>query len=331
MRYRRKTAHGPGLVLVAMAVTWTTASSVEENPARQRAGGETRDAVTWPRVPVSVSPLQVIEVRSRDGEKAIAVLRKPPGDGPFPAVVFLHGGLRKLPLERLKVSSRAGHTHSRYLAAGYVTVTPTFRDRRQDPQTPKALWDCVAIVQAVKKLPYVDAASVAAYGGSGGGSLALELAGEEKLAAVVAGEPATCLFTGWHKEGPPNSHPEITEDPRRFYTKEVRAFTRKKLKRIRCPVLIVHGDVHPINKINNEVILPEMKELRLPVKSILYPGCRHGFYFGSARRPGDALAVFRDSRAFIERHLGVRPQAIGDDRIELRSIRIKDQREAGGP
>ncbi|MCZ6796085.1 MAG: hypothetical protein O7J95_20950, partial [Planctomycetota bacterium] len=118
MRYRQKTARGPGLVLVAMAVTWTTASSVEEDPTRQRTGGETRDAVTWPRVPVSVSPLQVIEVRSRDGEKAIAVLRKPPGDGPFAAVVFL-GGLRKLPLERLKVSSRGGHTHSRYLAAGY--------------------------------------------------------------------------------------------------------------------------------------------------------------------------------------------------------------------
>ncbi|MDA2931358.1 prolyl oligopeptidase family serine peptidase [Acidobacteria bacterium AH-259-O06] len=278
------------------------------------------EPISWPWVPEEVSPLKVITGKSRDGEKATAVLRKPPGEGPFPAVVFLHGGLRKVALESLKGASMTSHTHTRFLAAGYVTVSATFRDRREDPQTPTALWDCIAITEQVKKLPYVDGHSVIAFGGSGGGSLALELAGEVDLAAIVAGEPATCLFTGLHTKGPPGSHPQLYENPRRFYTPKVRAFTRAKIERIRCPVLIVHGDVHPINKINNEIILPEMKALDKSFKTILYPGCKHGFYFGRHDNYKSSLKCFNDSLAFSGQYLKVQPKPLTDAQIEHRPI-----------
>ncbi len=303
--------------LVLPIIPRATISAKKSPPVSEKDRGE----VTWTWVPEEVSPLQVITVKSRDDEEVTAVLRKPPGDGPFPAVVFLHGGLRKLPLERLRGAAMTSHTSTRYLAAGYVTVRPTFRDRREDPQTPKALWDCIAVAEHVRNLPYVDPGSVVAFGGSGGGSLALELAGEVDLAAVVGGEPATCLFTGLHTRGAPNSHPWLYEDPKRYYTPKVKELTRAKLRKIRCPVLIVHCDRHPINILNNELIIPEMKALGKPISTTLYPGSRHGFYFGSRETPEAALKCFQDTSRFFAHHTNVKPKPLTDRRIERRPIR----------
>ena len=61
--------------------------------------------------------------------------------------------------------------------------------------------DCLAVIDRVRHLPRMDSESVFVFGGSGGGSLALELAGQTKLAAIAAGEPANVLFTGiWTKD-----------------------------------------------------------------------------------------------------------------------------------
>ena len=48
-------------------------------------------AVTMPFVSEQTCPPEVIEAPTRDGQKATAVVRKPPGKGPFPAVVLLGG------------------------------------------------------------------------------------------------------------------------------------------------------------------------------------------------------------------------------------------------
>ena len=122
------------------------------------------EEVTWPWIPEVVSPLEVITVKSRDGEPVPAVVRKPPGDCPFPAVLFLHGGLKKVPVAALKNSLKMKPTYTRFLRAGYVTVAPTFRDRQENPLTPRALWDCIALAGAIKKLPYVDTDSVVTNG-----------------------------------------------------------------------------------------------------------------------------------------------------------------------
>jgi len=42
-----------------------------------------------PSVSEKACPAEVIEAPTRDGHKATAVIRKPPGEGPFPAVVLL--------------------------------------------------------------------------------------------------------------------------------------------------------------------------------------------------------------------------------------------------
>src|SRR5205085_716475 len=102
-----------------------------------------------------------------------------------------------------EVALRA-QNQNRFLAAGYVLVEPTFRDRTINPISDEALHDCVAIVEYVKRLAGVDPESVVIWGNSGGGSLALELAGETDLCAAAAEEPASVLLTGMF--APENLH-----------------------------------------------------------------------------------------------------------------------------
>lgn len=266
--------------------------------------------VTRPEVSEKDCPLEVIESPTRDKQKATAVVRKPPGQGPFPAVIFLHAGMGRKELERgadgAKDASLNSQQHTRFLAAGYATVSALRRGGRRDPQSPDSMADCLAIVEAVKKLPGVDAKSVVVFGHSGGGSLALELAGETELAAIVAGEPATILFTGMLNQDGPDQE-TIMEDPKRYYTPEFQKHTREKVATIKCPILICQGDQHPINKVNNDVFIPELKQAGKQVEVIVYPGQPHSFFFGSLATGDAGQKVFNDAHAFFKRHSKSQP------------------------
>jgi dienelactone hydrolase len=281
-------------------------------------------AAMKPDVPVEVSPLQYIEATASDGVKSFAVVRRPPGEGRFPAVLLIHGGLVTEDREALESSATEGITHERFLAAGYVTVTATHRDRSLDPQAP-AWRDSVAMVERIKKLPFVDPDSVVALGGSGGGSLCLEIAGETDLAAVAAGEPASVLFTGimhiddkrpagYRYSGGRDIDEEMA-DPKKFYTPELQKFTRAKIERIHVPIFIAQGNVHPIGKINREIIIPELEAAGKDVEVKDYPGQPHGFYFGRTPHQEAALEFFKDCDRFFRKHIKVQPKAIAAERI----------------
>ena len=239
--------------------------------------------VTQPEVSERACPVEIIEAPTSDKQKAMAVIRKPPGKGPFPAVVFLEGGMGRKNLARgvdgRKEVSLHGQQYSRFLAAGYVTVSPMRRGSKRDPQSPDSVTDILAVVEAVKKIPEVDPKSVVVFGNSGGSSFGLDLAVETGLCAVAAGEPASVLFTGmFSKEN--RDLDEIMKEPQRFYTAELQKRTREKIARINCPILIAHGDQHPINKVNDEILIPELKRAGKKLEVIHYPGQPHSFYFG---------------------------------------------------
>src|SRR5262249_36615837 len=132
---------------------------------------------------------------ARDGHKGVGFLRKPPGKGPFPAVVLIHGGFGGLPAEQVK-NSALDTWASRYLAAGYVVAAITYRKRDVDPQSAEAPEDVLAVIEHLRKLPYVDPNSIVLNGTSGGGDLALCVAAATDLAAIVPEEPASFMFTG---------------------------------------------------------------------------------------------------------------------------------------
>jgi len=278
-----------------------------------------QDKVTRPEVSEKACPLEVIEAPTRDKRKATAVVRKPPGKGPFPAVILLHAGMGRKELERgvdgAKQDALHSQQHTRFLAAGYVTVTALRRGGKRDPQSPDSMADCLAVVEAVKKMPEVDPKSVVVFGHSGGGSFALELAGETPLAAVVAGEPATILYTGMLTKDSPDQQ-TLMKDPKRYYTPELQKRTREKIAKIGCPVLVCQGDQHPINTVNNEVFVPELKQAGKKVEVITYPGQPHSFFFGSIATGGAGQKVFDDAHAFCKKHLPTQPVPLEESLVK---------------
>jgi dipeptidyl aminopeptidase/acylaminoacyl peptidase len=164
---------------------------------RIRAAGSGKlSSVTWPYVSESVSPVEQLTIDSPTGYRPPVLIRKPPGEGPFPLVVVLHGGTAPHSFEQLRTTVTKQHNVVRLLAAVYAVAVPTFSSRERDPQTTAALRDCIAVIDRVRHLPGIDSESVFVFGGSGGGSLALELAGE-----TLTPEEKACYEKGVTEKG----------------------------------------------------------------------------------------------------------------------------------
>jgi dipeptidyl aminopeptidase/acylaminoacyl peptidase len=280
--------------------------------------------ITKPAVSESASALQPIAPVARDGYRGEGILRKPPGDGPFPAVVVIHPGLVTWPSELLRLVS-TGALVSRFLAAGYLVATMTYRSRDVDPQSRLSLDDSLAAVEYLQKLPYVNSASLVVYGCSGGGDLALAVAAEKPVAAIVAEEPASILFTGVFNNTSPKSGERYTPqdsaplfvNPRQHYTSERERTTRAKIARIQSPTLIVQGDVKTplaVNDFNAAVLIPELRSAGKTVEVITYPGMPHCFAFGppgaTPAMEAAAAKAFQDMDVFFRRHIATQPKPV---------------------
>jgi acetyl esterase/lipase len=263
-------------------------------------------------------PLEVIAIPTQSGRASTpAVVRRPPGSKRAPAVIYLHGGLDTFEVDKLKSVSRGPNNMSRFLAAGWVTVVPTFRERNQDPQTRDALNDCLDVIAYVKKMPEVDPRSVVIYGTSGGGSLAVEIAGLVPLPAAVAEEPASILFTGMFTKAYGQGKSKmssadsraIMQDPKRYYTPEIQKMTREKIAKVQCPMFFGEGGMHMINRINNEIVFPEFVKAGKHIEVALYPGQQHGFSMKSDK-------FFEDARAFLGRYVPGRGATIDQSLVQ---------------
>jgi len=274
-----------GLVTLKEAEAFANKSSA---PAADRSAGLEGDGAApvfhWPVQAIKISeskcPVQSLETQSADGKMLRAWWRKPVGEGSFPTIVFIHGGLRQFPDKSLRQHLTDNPVITRFLSMGYSVVMTTFRTYEQDVQAREPIDDVRAILRETAKLPHVDPKRIALYGGSGGGSIAMELAGDPEVSAIVAGEPATVLYTGMLTTGDYGPRLEMMASPEKFFTPELRAKTAEKLKSIRVPVLILHGDKHDLIKLNKPLFLPLMHKVGVDVKFLEYPGYGHGFYFG---------------------------------------------------
>jgi dipeptidyl aminopeptidase/acylaminoacyl peptidase len=287
------------------------------------AQSQTAPAVTRPVIAEQVSPVERISPVARDGYAGTAFVRRPPGKGPFPAVVIIHPGLTAWSTDALRGLAN-GTQASRFLAAGYVVAATTYRSRDADPQTTVSLQDSLATVDHVRKLPFVDARSLVIWGCSGGGDLALEVAAATNVAAIAPEEPASILLTGifnkdFPKQGavhtPADSAP-IFEDPKGYYTPQYQKLTREKLGRIKAPILLLQGDPDRpdlrINLFNALVLVPELRALGKTLEVKSYTGQPHCFAFGGnvPARAAVALQAWQDADAFYRRHMPTKPTPI---------------------
>jgi dienelactone hydrolase len=311
---------GANARVVLLAPIFAAASVGALVASRAAAHGQDSSSVTVTRPAVSdrASPLETITPVARDGYRGLALLRKPPGNGPFPAVVIFHGGLTTMPRTMLETVAAAPMA-SRLLAAGYVIAVTTYRSRDIDPQSDVSLVDSLAVVDHVRRLPSVDPKSTAIYGCSGGGDLALQLAASTDVAAVAAEEPASVLFTGVLNKDVPRRGERLTPadaaplmlDPQRYYTAPFQTLTRAKIARIRAPILILQGDVSLETKFNEAVLIPELRQAGTPVEIITYHAEPHCFAFApQSPRPEVALKAFRDTDAFFRKHVSTKAKPV---------------------
>lgn len=300
--------------LVVVAIVWLVVSVSGAHARADEAQGGT--ATTRPVISEERSPLEVIHPVARDGHQGEGFLRKPPGKGPFPAAILIHGGLTRRPTEELRDYALSTHP-SRFLAAGYVTVVMTYRSRDADPtaQTPLPVSDCVASIEFVKALPYVDPQSILVTGTSGGGDLTLESAAQVEVAAIAPEEPAAVLMAGLvvadSKVARKADYVEL------YRSRKDHEQFRSKIARISSPILIIQGDHNThsgLNRFTATVLIPELRAAGRFFEVITFPGEPHAFSFYSdpARtpRPAAALKAFRDIDAFARRFLKVQPAAI---------------------
>jgi dipeptidyl aminopeptidase/acylaminoacyl peptidase len=273
-----------------------------------------------------VSPVESIAPIARDGHIGVAVLRKPPASGPFPAVILIHGGLVSRPPEFLRQYALTAPPPSVFLAAGYVVGVITYRSRDDDPQSRVSLEDSLAAIDHVGRLPYVDSQSIGVYGCSGGGDLALEIAAATaKVRALVLEEPASIIFAGvlstrFPKAGPrytPADARPIGDRPKDYYTSELQTRTRAKINRITSPLLIIQGDQDPtLTPFNNQILIPELRDAgrNLEVKS--YPGEPHCFAFGGrSARPVNVITALEHAELFIRRHVNTKPKPVDSNLV----------------
>jgi len=310
---------------------------------------EAQPAVMRPIVSETACPLETTAPIAADGHRGLAVLRKPTGAGPFPVVVWFHGGITTVPIARLESAARDLATGSRFLAAGYVFVAPTYRSRDVDPQTSDSVEDALAAVEHLRKLPWVDRESIVVGGCSGGGDLALDVASRTRVCAVVAEEPAAVVMSGLFNNSVPKKGERYTpedgfflmEDGPRYYTPKLQKAFRTKLETIDAPILIVQGDVGegPMdvdgpgrNRFNRDVLIPELRATRRQFDVKTYREQAHCFCSASgAPRPGGlaapaswpvaALQAFEDIEAFCRRHVRTKPKTLDAHLVSYEQVR----------
>lgn len=265
-------------------------------PLALRAQSEAQAITTRPAIAESAIALQRLTPTAQDGHIGLAFLRKPPGAGPFPAVILVHGGAPGW--DETTLHDYALHIHaSRFLAAGYVTVAMTRRDLDLEldfDAVQPALLDAMAVYDAVAQLDYVAADSIVVRGTSAGGYIALELATQRAAAALMVEEPFAFPFVD---QGPAT---------------DATAPDLRKILQLDLPIQIIEGDQTPnINDFNRDVFIPALERANRDLELHHFAGGLHSFaFYDSAERTPDpalSLRAFGLIEAFFSQHVAVKP------------------------
>ena len=96
------------------------------------------------------------------------------------------------------------------------------------------------------------------------------------------------------------------QQPLDHYKGNVKKKTRALFKAIDCPILLLQGDTkNNLDKINNQLLIPELKSFNKDISSMRFPGLGHGFYWGTVKTGVDLETVekiVKDLTAYIREH-----------------------------
>jgi dienelactone hydrolase len=156
-------------------------------------------------------------VLTRDEIYVPILVRKPKGNGPFPAITMGWGEGREGMKKVEELSGRLTQMQDRMIARGYVVVTVNYRneipyayEQSKPPQNlPDSISgdrrmlksgptldheDLIAVIRYLQTLPYIDKNAVGAMGVSHSGEMIMKASSEYTFAAGVCIEPADHEF-----------------------------------------------------------------------------------------------------------------------------------------
>ena len=229
------------------------------------------------------SPVQQVYVKAKDGVYIATAIRKPQGDGPFPAIVIFHGAPGGRGMEQLVGWSRGDHggpVWERFLQEGFVVIVADYRGGERNamnrPSTTgliTAIDDGVSVIEHAQAQPYVDAKRISLYGVSLGGNLVLYLAAKvPSLHAVIAGAPAPIWFLGYDLPAD-GSRPDFAVTP------PDASVSKGNIAPIQTPILIQVGTEDRLLALD-KVLHDELTRHGKPVRLEVYEHGYHDFVLG---------------------------------------------------
>lgn len=261
-----------------------------------------------------------VRLPAPDGKTVPAMLYSPPGDGPFPAVIDVHGG----PTAQ---STRDFSTIRQYLVSkGYVVLVPNVRGSTGYGKTwtrlnnhdigGGPLRDVVACKKYLVEHAHVGEDEVAVMGGSYGGYMALaaatfapdefaanvDLFGVSDLKSLVESFPAYWSAGAadiYVKFGNPKDPADVAyqhdQSPLNF------------LDRVKSPLLVVQGDKDArVKKDQSDRMVQGLKARGVPVHYLVLENEGHGF-----TKTENTLRTYALADRFLDKYL------IGDDRVSV--------------
>ncbi len=261
-------------------------------------------------VPESISPVERLFIKSKDGLYVAAALRKPQGNGPFPVLVHFHGAPGGRGMEQLVGWVRGDHgspVYERFLQEGFVVVVADYRGGQNlsrlgesAPGTVSFVDDAQAVITHVQKLPFVDPERISVYGVSLGGDVVMHLLGRMKLHSAILGAPAPISFLGAR----PNTGASAGDRWKGAPIDAERA--HKGIEAIRTPILILVGTADSLivlDRVLHDLLEKSGKRVRMEI----YANGYHDFCIGPQGQGGrkepllDAtLAALESSLSFVK-------------------------------
>ncbi|MBU7016633.1 MAG: prolyl oligopeptidase family serine peptidase [Theionarchaea archaeon] len=242
--------------------------------------------------------VEIVEFPSYDGVMVEGFAVRPQGDGRFPAVILVHGGISS----REASSSMARTIGIMAAEKGYVSLSVHYRN---GPLGLQDVEDTLSAIEFAKTLDYVDGERIGVYGGSHGGYIALMCAWRSNVKCVVeaAGfcDLADMVERLSTREGMDNlikyygGYPEEVPDVYAEYS------PCGHIPEFQAAVFIVHGRMDTTVPVEHAYMLEELLQQHgKPYRIYISETEEHGFYH---RKSEEAQKVWALIFEFFDTYL----------------------------
>lgn len=247
----------------------------------------------------TVSPVEKIYVKTRDGLYVAAALRKPRGNGPFPVLLHFHGAPGGRGMDQIAgwvLGTTGGPVWERFLQEGFVVVSADYRGgafpmgtgiRREDITYAD---DGMAVLEYVRALPYVDKNRITLYGVSLGGDVVTHMISRTTVHRAILGAPAPINFMGASFGSGPDRWKDLklNED-----------LAKRNIESIQTPVLILVGTADSLINLDrplHELLSKAGKNVTMEI----YEHGYHDFVMGPQGQKGRDEPLLDSTLAALE-------------------------------